>query len=59
MKTYVIITGAVFGLLTLAHVWRVVEEGPRVLDVWWILVTIAAGAFCVWACRLVWASRRT
>ena len=29
MKAYVITTGAVFGLITLAHILRVVAEGPR------------------------------
>jgi len=29
MKAYVMITGAVFGLLVLAHVWRVIEEGAH------------------------------
>jgi hypothetical protein len=27
MKAYVMTTGILFGLLTMAHVWRVVEEG--------------------------------
>ena len=29
MKAYVITTGVVFGLLTLVHVWRAIEEGPQ------------------------------
>ena len=50
MKAYVITTGTVFGLLTLAHIWRAVEEGPRLLtQVWWVLITLAAAALCVWA----------
>jgi hypothetical protein len=59
MKAYVIITGVVFGLLTLAHVWRIIEEGPRVLNPWWILITVAAAAICLWAWRLVWLSKRS
>jgi hypothetical protein len=60
MKAYVITTGAVFGLLTLAHVWRVIEEGPQLMtDVSWILITVAAAALCLWACRLLWRSSRT
>ncbi len=27
MKAYVVTTGTIFGLLTLAHLWRMVEEG--------------------------------
>jgi hypothetical protein len=29
MKAYVMTTGAVFGLITLAHILRIVAEGPR------------------------------
>lgn len=58
MKTYVTTTGAVFGLLTLAHVWRLVEEGSRVADPWWIGITVLAAALCVWAFRLLWVARK-
>ena len=57
MKTYVAVTGIVFGLITLAHVWRAIQEGPRVLNVWWILLTVATAALGVWAFRLVRASK--
>ncbi len=30
MKIYVVTTGAIFGVLTLAHIWRMVEEGSHV-----------------------------
>ncbi len=54
MKAYVITTGAVFGLLTLAHVLRIIMEGPGLAkDPFYILITIAAAVFCVWAWRLV------
>ena len=54
MKAYVIVTGAVFGLLTLAHVGRVMEEGPHLAaQPWYILITVAAAALCVWACCLL------
>ena len=33
MKAYVMTTGAVFGLITLAHVLRVVAEGPRLATI--------------------------
>ncbi len=59
MKAYVMTTGAVFGLLTLAHVWRIVEEGWQLAaQPWWVLVTLLAAALCVWACRLLWLARR-
>ena len=28
MRAYVMTTGVLFGPITLAHVWRVLEEGP-------------------------------
>jgi hypothetical protein len=60
MKAYVITTGAVFGLLTLAHIWRVIEEGPRLAtQPWYVLITVAAAALCLWALRLLWRSPRS
>ena len=55
MKAYVMTTGAVFGLLTLAHIWRVIEEGPHLAtEPWYVLITVAAAALCLWALRLLW-----
>jgi len=54
MKAYVITTGAVFGLLVVAHIWRVIEEDPALAkDPIYIVITIAAAAFCLWAWRLL------
>ena len=54
MKAYVITTGAVFGLVTLAHFWRVLADEPHLAtDPGFILITIAAAALCFWACRLL------
>lgn len=50
MKAYVITTGAVFGLLALAHVLRIVGEDPRLLaDPFYMAITVAAAALCVWS----------
>jgi hypothetical protein len=55
MKAYVMTTGAVFGLLTLAHIWRVIEEGPHLAtEPWYVLITVAAAALCFWAVLLLW-----
>jgi hypothetical protein len=60
LKAYVVTTGAVFGLLTLAHIWRAIEEGPHLAtNLSWVLITVAAAALCVWACRLLWRSSRS
>ncbi|MGE5278415.1 MAG: hypothetical protein ACM3SU_15585 [Acidobacteriota bacterium] len=48
MKAYLATTGAVFGVITLAHLWRTTGEGP-----WFLLLTAAAAAFGVWAWRLL------
>jgi hypothetical protein len=60
MKAYVMTTGALFGLLTLAHLWRIVEERPLLArDPWYVLITAAAAALCLWAVRLLQISRRS
>ena len=54
MRAYVATTGAVFGLLVLAHVWRVALEGwsmarePAI-----VISTLASVGFCAWAWRLL------
>jgi hypothetical protein len=54
MKAYVITTGAVFGLLLVAHIWRAIEEGPALVkDPFYIVITIAAGVLCLWAWRVL------
>ena len=60
MKAYVITTGAVFGLLTVAHISRVFAEGPRLAaNPWFVLTTVAAAALCFWAWRLLRLSSRS
>ena len=60
MKAYVITTGSVFGLLTLAHIWRVFAEGPRfATDPFFVLITVASAALCFWAWRVLRLSSRS
>jgi len=56
MKVYVITAGAVFGLLTVAHIWRMIVEPHLTRDPWFIFVTLASAALCVGAWR---AARRS
>jgi hypothetical protein len=50
MKAYVITTGAVFALLTLAHVWRVAAEGLHPLaNPWFVVTTLLTAALSMWA----------
>ena len=59
MKAYVITTGAVFALLTLAHVLRIIAEWPHLArDPFFLLITFAAGGLCLWALRLLMLSKR-
>jgi hypothetical protein len=54
MKAYIITTGAVFGLVTLAHFWRVLAAEPHLAkDPFFVLITIATAALCLWACALL------
>jgi hypothetical protein len=58
MKTYVMTTGAIFGLITLSHLLRVVEEGRHVAtDPFFVLLTVLAAALSVWAFRLLRVTR--
>jgi len=60
MKSYVLTTGTVFGLLTLVHVWRIIAEGPHVAgDPWWVLITLVAATLCLWAFLLLRRSARS
>jgi hypothetical protein len=54
MKAYVITTGAVFGLITLAHLFRVIVEGSHLArDPIYILLTLVAAGLCLWAWRVL------
>jgi hypothetical protein len=58
MKAYVTTTGALFGLLAVVHVWRITEERHLATDPWYLLITVASAALCLWAWRLLRLSRR-
>ena len=50
MKAYVIATGAVFALLTLAHLWRIIWEKPELVrDPLFLAITAMATVLAVWA----------
>ena len=55
MRAYLMTTGVVFGLLTVVHLWRLVEEGPRLgRDPWFVVITAVAAGLGLWAGRLLW-----
>ncbi|HLE63952.1 MAG TPA: hypothetical protein VI750_12460 [Pyrinomonadaceae bacterium] len=60
MKAYVITTGLLFGLLTLAHLLRIVLENRSLAtDPFYVLITAATAALSVWAWRLLRLSKRS
>ena len=55
MKAYLIVTSSVFGLITVAHIWRIVAENPHLaLEPWFVLLTLLAAGLCLWGLRLLW-----
>ena len=60
MKAYVVTTGAIFGLITLAHIWRVIAEEPRMAtEPFFVLLTVVAAALSFWAWRVLRLSSRS
>jgi hypothetical protein len=54
VRAYVVTTGIVFGLLVLAHLWRVVAESPALArEPFFVGVTLAAAGLCLWAMLLL------
>lgn len=54
MKAYVMTTGTIFGLIVVAHLWRIIEEGPQLAtEPWYIVLTVGALALCLWAWRVL------
>jgi uncharacterized membrane protein len=59
MKVYVMVTGILFGVLTIAHVLRMIEEGADLAtSPWYLLITAIAAALSLWAWRLLRRSDR-
>ncbi len=59
LKAYLITTGAVFALLALVHLWRVIVEWPHVVrDPFFLLITVLAAGLAVWALRLLLSNRQ-
>lgn len=59
MKAYLITTGTVFGLVALAHVWRVIGESRALgMDPWFVFMTAISLAMSVWAFSLLRRSTR-
>ena len=64
MRTYIQVTGAVFGAMALVHVARLIWNWPAQIAGWvvpmwlsWVAILVA-GALCIWAFRLVSQARQ-
>ncbi len=62
MKLYLIITGALFGLLALAHILRTIAEWPRLTAQPSFIIEgpgigLVAAVLCLWAWRLLRLAR--
>ncbi|HET7234366.1 MAG TPA: hypothetical protein VFJ16_30410 [Longimicrobium sp.] len=58
MRAYVITTGVVFGLLTIAHIARMIAERPGLAEEpWYLAITAASAALCAWAFVVLRRSR--
>jgi hypothetical protein len=56
VKTYLAVTTALFGLLTIIHLWRAAVE-PSARDPWFIAITALAALLCLWGGRLLMTAR--
>lgn len=54
MKSYIVVTGAVFAVVVGLHMVRLVVEGAQILrDPFYVISTCLAAALCGWAGVLV------
>jgi hypothetical protein len=58
VRAYVIVTAAIFGLLTVAHIWRVAVESTLLArEPEYVVITALSAALCVWGVRLIMVQR--
>jgi hypothetical protein len=54
MKAYIITTGVIFALITVAHILRFVSEGSRLAtEPLFIVLTLVSAALSVWAWQVL------
>ena len=60
MKAYVVTTGVAFGLLALAHITRIFEEGTHLLtEPIFLATSVGSASICVWAIVILRQRRGT
>lgn len=59
MRAYVITTGVIFALLTVAHLLRMIIENPGLAETpWYVGITAATAALSAWALYLLRRAER-
>lgn len=53
MKLYLIITGIIFALITIAHIVRMVVEPHVLTEPVYLLLTLVSAALAIWAVLLL------
>ena len=48
MKAYVITTGVIFAVITIAHILRIVAEPRTATEPFFILLKVLSAALCAW-----------
>ena len=57
MKWFLVTSGTIFGLIVIAHLFRIAAEPRMAKEPFFWVLTIAAAALSGWAWRLVWTLR--
>ena len=53
MRSYLLVTGVIFALLTIAHLWRMIWESHALATTpWFVGITILSAVLSGWAFRL-------
>lgn len=59
MKAYIITSGGIFGLLTIAHLLRIVMENRHLAtEPVFFVITLASATLCLWAFYVLRRSNR-
>jgi ABC-type uncharacterized transport system permease subunit len=60
MRTYVLLTGLLFGAIAVLHIERIIYEWPAPIhQPGFLLLTLLAAALCAWAGSLLRRRRRS
>ena len=53
MRPYLLVTSIVFGLVTVAHIWRMIGESAALAkEPWFLTLTVVAAGLSIWSAVL-------